>query len=50
MLLPMLYASAGNSAGGINWSITPYLWATDTNFDLKAGARRSVLARSPSMT
>jgi len=31
-----LPASAGESGGGINWSVTPYLWATETKYKLKA--------------
>lgn len=27
--------SAAEPVGGINWSITPYIWATETQYDLK---------------
>ena len=37
LLLPSMVAAGGEPAGGINWSVTPYIWASDTKFDLKAG-------------
>ena len=34
LLVPMAPTFAGE--GGLNWSITPYVWATDTKYKLTA--------------
>jgi len=36
ILLPVCPASVADAGSGLNWSITPYLWATETKVKLKA--------------
>ena len=36
LLLLTTHTASASESGGINWSITPYIWATDTEYDLKA--------------
>jgi len=35
-ILPLFAVPAANAADGLHWSITPYLWATDTKYKLTA--------------
>lgn len=36
LVLPTGLAVAGDTGGGLSWSVTPYLWATETKYKLKA--------------
>ncbi len=36
LVLPVFAASGVNAAHGLNWSVTPYIWATETQYKLKA--------------
>ena len=36
LLLPLASTYAGAADGGLNWAVTPYIWATETKYKLKA--------------